>query len=156
MFSGSDHLNQYTFTHLTINGKYIDNEKKIIKGNQLKASVSVTNSTDAEFSQFGEFLILNADSLYEEASLHRKEMVIGAGQTYAAEGEQTIDAKWKKVVFSFRFKHDGFINDEIFTDVYTVQPVIYTFTKDGEERRHDECEVFETPEDAMLVMLQNT
>ena len=84
------------------------------------------------------------------------EMVIGAGQTYAAEGEQTIDAKWKKVVFSFRFKHDGFINDEIFTDVYTVQPVIYTFTKDGEERRHDECEVFETPEDAMLVMLRNT
>ena len=147
---------RYTLTNLTINGKYIDHEKKIIKGNQLKASVSVTNSTDAEFSQFGEFLILNADSLYEEASLHRKEMVIGAGQTYAAEGEQTIDAKWKKVVFSFRFKHDGFINDEIFTDVYTVQPVIYTFTKDGEERRHDECEVFETPEDAMFVMLQNT
>ena len=147
---------QYTFTHLTINGKYIDNEKKIIKGNQLKASVSVTNSTDVEFRKFGEFLILNADSLYEEVSLHRKEMALGAGQTYAAEGETTIDAKWKKVVFSFRFKHDGFINDEIFTDVYTVQPVIYTFTKDGEERRHDECEVFETPEDAMFVMLQNT
>ena len=110
MFSGSDHLNQYTFTHLTINGKYIDNEKKIIKGNQLKASVSVTNSTDAEFRKFGEFLILNADSLYEEVSLHRKEMALGAGQTYAAEGETTIDAKWKKVVFSFRFKHDGFIN----------------------------------------------
>ena len=113
-------LLQYTFTHLTINGKYIDNEKKIIKGNQLKASVSVTNSTDAEFRKFGEFLILNADSLYEEVSLHRKEMALGAGQTYAAEGETTIDAKWKKVVFSFRFKHDGFINDEIFTDVYTV------------------------------------
>jgi hypothetical protein len=147
---------RYTLTNLTINGKYIDHEKKIVKGNQLKASVSVTNSTDAEFRQFGEFLILNADSLYEDASLHRKEMEIGAGQTYTAEGEQTIDAKWKKVVFSFRFKHGGFINDEIFTDVYTVQPVIYTFTKDGEERRHDECEVFETPEDAMLVMLQNT
>ena len=45
---------------------------------------------------------------------------------------------------------------EIYSDVYTVQPVIYSFTKDGKEQRHEDCEVFETPENVTLVMLQNT
>ena len=147
---------RYNFGNLTINSQYIDHEKKIINGRQLKAAFSVTNLSEADYDRYGEFLILNADSLYDEDVLYSKMMEIGAGKTYAAEEEKTVKANWKKVVFSFRFRNDGNIIDEIFSDAYTVQTVISSFAKDGQERRHDDCEFFETPEDATVVMLQNT
>lgn len=149
-------LQQYAFGNLTITSPYIDHEKKIIKGNQLEASVSVTNQSAADYNKFCEFLILNADSLYDEMMLLSNTPEIGAGKTYAGEGKKTLSSNWKKVVFSFRYRTGGNFMGEIYSDVYTVQPVIYSFTKDGKEQRHEDCEVFETPENVTLVMLQNT
>ena len=147
---------RYNFGNLTINSPSIDHEKKTIKGSKLDMTVSVTNLSEVNYNKLGGFLILNADSLYDEDFLLTETMEIGAGKTYAIESKKNFRADWKRVVFAFQFRNDGFIMSEIYSDAYTVEPVIYAYTREGTEQLYDDCEVFETPEDVTIVKLQNT
>ena len=147
---------RYSFGNFTVSGKYVDSENRIIRGSKLNATVSVTNQTDADYKNLMEILVLNADSLCKEMIFKNGSVEIEAGKTYSVKAEKNIDADWKKVVFCFRYRNDGHILEEIYSDVYTVIPVISTYMKDGTEVRYDDCEVFVTPEDASFVMVQNT